>query len=81
MGLEIFKARCEILPVRVKDPRLPRGEEVIVSEEKKALNAARGAREAPVAPATQPEKFVVEEPPPEPEYPRYRVEPGSAFAL
>jgi hypothetical protein len=81
MGPEILKARCEDLPVRVKDPRLPRGEEVVVSEEKKALDAARGARETPVALATQPEKFVVEEPPPEPDYPRYRARPGSAFAL
>jgi PPK2 family polyphosphate:nucleotide phosphotransferase len=81
MDLEILKAKCEILPLRVKDPRLPRGEEIIVSEETKALDAARGARETPVTPATQPEKFVVEDPPPEPDYPRYRARPGSAFGL
>jgi PPK2 family polyphosphate:nucleotide phosphotransferase len=52
-----------------------------VSEEEKALNAARGTRGTPVTPATRPEKFVVEEPPPEPDYPRYRVEPGTAFGL
>jgi PPK2 family polyphosphate:nucleotide phosphotransferase len=31
--------------------------------------------------ATTPEKFVVEDPPLEPDYPRYRVDPGEAFAL
>jgi hypothetical protein len=31
--------------------------------------------------ATRPERFVVEKPPPEPDYQRYRVEPGTAFGL
>lgn len=31
--------------------------------------------------AAAPERFVVEDPPPEPDYPRYRVEPGEPFAL
>ena len=35
----------------------------------------------PVTLATRPERFVVEKPPPEPDYPRYRVEPGTAFQL
>src|SRR3712207_1800177 len=35
----------------------------------------------PVTPATRPERFVVEKPPPEPDYPRYWVEPGTAFQL
>ena len=52
-----------------------------MSEENKALDAARGARGMPVTPAIRPERFVVEKPPPEPDYPRYRVEPGTAFRL
>jgi hypothetical protein len=28
-----------------------------------------------------PEKVVVEDPPPEPDYPRYRIEPGSSTSL
>jgi hypothetical protein len=28
-----------------------------------------------------PEKVVVEDPPPEPDYPRYRIEPGSRSSL
>ena len=52
-----------------------------MSEGKKALDAARGARGMPVTLATRPERFVVEKPPPEPDYPRYRVEPGTAFRL
>jgi PPK2 family polyphosphate:nucleotide phosphotransferase len=60
---------------------VPPGEETFVSEEKEALDAARGARGLPVTPATRPERFVVEKPPPEPDYPRYRVEPGTAFRL
>ena len=43
-----------------------------MGEDRKARNASRTAA---------PEKFVVEDPPPEPDYPRYRVEPGEAFAL
>ena len=31
--------------------------------------------------ATRPEQVVVAEPPPEPDYPRYRVEPGTALRL
>jgi hypothetical protein len=49
-----------------------------VSEEKKARDAARGARRTPGTPATRPERFVVEKPPPEPDYPRYRVKLGTA---
>ncbi len=60
---------------------VPREEEIFVSEENKALDAARGARGTSATPATRPERFVVEEPPPEPDYPRYRVEPDTAFAL
>ncbi len=52
-----------------------------MSEEKKALDAARGARGTSATPASRPEEFVVEEPPPEPDYPRYRVEPASSFRL
>ncbi len=60
---------------------VPKGEEIFVSEEKRALDAARGVSGTSVTPATRPEEFVVEEPPPEPDYPRYRVEPGTMFAL
>jgi PPK2 family polyphosphate:nucleotide phosphotransferase len=52
-----------------------------VSEEKKALDVTRGARGRPVMPTTGPERFVADKPPPEPDYPRYRVEPGTAFRL
>jgi PPK2 family polyphosphate:nucleotide phosphotransferase len=52
-----------------------------VNEEKKALDAARGVSGTSVRPAAHPEEFVVEEPPPEPDYPRYRVEPNTTFAL
>ena len=30
---------------------------------------------------TRPERLVVEQPPPDPDYPRYRVEPGSRLRL
>jgi hypothetical protein len=60
---------------------VPRGDETFVSEEKKALDVTRGARGRPVMPTTGPERFVADKPPPEPDYPRYRVEPGTAFRL
>jgi polyphosphate kinase 2 (PPK2 family) len=65
----------------VRQSGCTQGEEIFVNEEKKALDAARGVSGTSVTPATRPEKFVVEEPPPEPDYPRYRVEPGTAFGL
>ena len=38
-------------------------------------------REAGVEKMVAPERFVVEDPPPEPDYPRYRVQPGEPFSL
>jgi lipoprotein-anchoring transpeptidase ErfK/SrfK len=72
---------CQGWAVAEKAERIrgvPRGEEIFVSEGKKALDAARGARGMPVTLATRPERFVVEKPPSEPDYPRYQVEPGTA---
>jgi hypothetical protein len=60
---------------------VPRGKETFVNEEKKVRDAAQGARGTSVTPATRPERFVVGKPPPEPDYPRYRVEPGTEFRL
>ena len=37
--------------------------------------------DAVVARTAAPERAVVEDPPPEPDYPRYRVEPGKHVAL
>lgn len=53
-----------------------------MGEETQARNATpatAGMRNTNVA--MTPEKFVVEDPPPEPDYPRYRVEPGAAAAF
>jgi PPK2 family polyphosphate:nucleotide phosphotransferase len=41
--------------------------------------AARATDEA--AAVTRPERLVVDQPPPDPDYPRYRVEPGSSLRL
>ena len=38
-------------------------------------------QDAGVEKTAAPERFVVEDPPPEPDYPRYRVEPGETFSL
>jgi hypothetical protein len=35
----------------------------------------------PITPAVAPEEQVVASPPPEPDYPRYRVEPGALIRL
>jgi PPK2 family polyphosphate:nucleotide phosphotransferase len=45
-----------------------------------AKPAARRATDE-AATVTRPERLVVEEPPPDPDYPRYRVEPGSRLRL
>jgi PPK2 family polyphosphate:nucleotide phosphotransferase len=45
-----------------------------------AKAAAEGATGAAVA-VTRPERLVVDKPPPDPDYPRYRVEPGSRLRL
>jgi PPK2 family polyphosphate:nucleotide phosphotransferase len=50
----------------------------------KAGSAAEAAAERATdqaAAVTHPERLVVEEPPPDPDYPRYRVEPGSRLRL
>ena len=52
-----------------------------MNEEKKVRDAVQGARGTSVTPATRPERFVVGKSPPEPDYPRYRVEPGTEFRL
>jgi PPK2 family polyphosphate:nucleotide phosphotransferase len=49
-----------------------------VSEEKNAPDTEGGMKGMPV---TRPERVVVEKPPPEPDYPRYRFEPGSKASL
>jgi hypothetical protein len=46
----------------------------------KAGSAADRATEQ-AATVTRPERLVVEQPPPDPDYPRYRVEPGSRLRL
>jgi len=49
-----------------------------------AGSAARAAAEpatSEAAAVTRPERLVVEQPPPDPDYPRYRVEPGSRLRL
>jgi PPK2 family polyphosphate:nucleotide phosphotransferase len=45
-----------------------------------ARSAARRATDEAAA-VTRPERLVVEQPPPDPDYPRYRVEPGSRLKL
>jgi PPK2 family polyphosphate:nucleotide phosphotransferase len=50
----------------------------------KAGNAAEAAAQRATdqaATLTRPERLVVEQPPPDPDYPRYRVEPGSRLRL
>jgi len=57
---------------------MSREEEISVSEAKNAPDTERGMTGTPV---TRPERVVAEKPPPEPNYPRYRVEPGSKASL
>jgi PPK2 family polyphosphate:nucleotide phosphotransferase len=54
---------------------MSREEEISVSEENNAPDTERGMKGTPV---TRPERV---KPPPEPDYPRYRVEPGSKASL
>jgi PPK2 family polyphosphate:nucleotide phosphotransferase len=46
-----------------------------------ATKAAADRTTAAAAAVTRPERLVVEEPPPDPDYPRYRVEPGNRLRL
>jgi PPK2 family polyphosphate:nucleotide phosphotransferase len=46
-----------------------------------AAKAAADRATAEAAAVTRPERLVVEQPPPDPDYPRYRVEPGTRLRL
>jgi PPK2 family polyphosphate:nucleotide phosphotransferase len=51
------------------------------SRRRRSAKAAASARTGEASDVTHPERLVVEEPPPAPDYPRYRVEPGRPLRL